>query len=481
LRAGYGPTGSDPFPPELLLKVALFETQRGQHSPAAWHRDATENDAVRWLLRGLCPSRSCWYAFRDRIAPLLAALNSQPLTAAQAAGLTAAQRASLDGTTVAANASRHKLVNEVTLQTRLGVLDAAVATDDDSVGAAPAASTATPTTAVPPPTPPAQPASAATAAVPQAWVAPTRSGRRQQHKRLHQAQQRMAALQARNRAKRASKRTAAGRIVVSLSDPEAVAGYDKEDIYRPLYNVQIVDDLDAPFVLAYEVFAQPNDAGLMAPMLQRVRQMVGHGLQALLSDTAYSGGADLASAAAEGVVVYAPLAVEGENARKQIPKSVFVWEPSTQAYVCPEGHRLEYDGSVQQKRSGPEAVRLDRYRCAPSHCTGCPLQARCTPNPQAGRTISRSEHEELIEALRARMGSAEAKALYRRRSQSVELVNADWKHHRKLRRFSGRGLTRARCQVGLVVLTHNLLTLLSEEKKAEAAKAAIVNPTRSVP
>jgi hypothetical protein len=51
----------------------------------------------------------------------------------------------------------------------------------------------------------------------------------------------------------------------------------------------------------------------------------------------------------------------------------------------------------------------------------------------------------------------------------VELVNAAWKQHRKLRRFSGRGLTRVRCQVGLVVLAHNLATLLSEENKARAA------------
>ena len=77
------------------------------------------------------------------------------------------------------------------------------------------------------------------------------------------------------------------------------------------------------------------------------------------------------------------------------------------------------------------------------------------PNPEAGRSISRGEHEEQIEALRARMATAEAKALYRLRSQRVELVNADGKQHRKLRRFSGRGLTPVRCQVGLVVLAHN--------------------------
>ena len=44
----------------------------------------------------------------------------------------------------------------------------------------------------------------------------------------------------------------------------------------------------------------------------------------------------------------------------------------------------------------------------------------------------------MIEALLERMGTAEAKALYRRRSQSVELVNADWKQHRKLRRGGRR-------------------------------------------
>jgi hypothetical protein len=55
---------------------------------------------------------------------------------------------------------------------------------------------------------------------------------------------------------------------------------------------------------------------------------------------------------------------------------------------------------------------------------------------------------------------------------TVELVNADWKEHRKLRRLSGRGLGRARCQVGLIVLTHNLLALLTEEKKPKATRAA---------
>jgi hypothetical protein len=86
--------------------------------------------------------------------------------------------------------------------------------------------------------------------------------------------------------------------------------------------------------------------------------------------------------------------------------------------------------------------------------------------------VHRSAHEAELEALRERMGSAAAQALYRLRRQTVELVNADWKTHRKLRRFSGRGLERVRGQVGLIVLAHNLLTLLKEEQTARAAADA---------
>ena len=51
-------------------------------------------------------------------------------------------------------------------------------------------------------------------------------------------------------------------------------------------------------------------------------------------------------------------------------------------------------------------------------------------------------------------------------------MNADRKQHRKRRRFSGRGLARAPCPVGLMVLAHNLLTVLSEQSKAKQQATA---------
>ena len=57
------------------------------------------------------------------------------------------------------------------------------------------------------------------------------------------------------------------------------------------------------------------------------------------------------------------------------------------------------------------------------------------------------------------MATAEAKSLYRLRGQTVELGFADFKQHRSLRQFSGRGPYRAQRQVGLTVLAHNLLVV----------------------
>ena len=67
------------------------------------------------------------------------------------------------------------------------------------------------------------------------------------------------------------------------------------------------------------------------------------------------------------------------------------------------------------------------------------------------------ENEELLDALRARMQTDEAKRLCKLRSRTVELNYADLKEHRGLRRFHGRGLRRVTAEVGSLVLTHNLL------------------------
>jgi transposase len=447
LFASYAGVGSRPHRPDLLLKIVLYEIRTGHHSPAQWAEDARDRRCLLWLGRGIKPSRSRCYAFRDRIGARLDDWNRQVLQAAVAQGLTTAKSGSLDGTLIAARASRHRLINLARLDRRLEELDRAIAADraGQDPGAVPG------------------------------WMARRPATRRRQRHRFAEARRALRKEHARNARRPGDKRQDPEKIVISTGDPEAALGRDKEKVFRPLYNFQVVQDTESPLVLGYEVFAQATDAGALMPLRRRAHELTGAWLKEILADTGYASALDLFDCARAGVELYAPYQendwTERRRAgrpRRQIPKGEFTWRPEEQVYVCPRGHRLERIGREARGRADGRTVELTTYRCAQEHCRACPLQSRCTSGAK-GRTIKRNEHEELIEAHRAKMETPEAKAIYRQRSQTVELRFADTKEHRDLRRFSGRGLERVRIEAGLCVLAHNLLAVraISQRKAAE--------------
>lgn len=161
----------------------------------------------------------------------------------------------------------------------------------------------------------------------------------------------------------------------------------------------------------------------------------------LLADATYITGADLATAARQGVTLDGPW-LENDysvKAATKIGKEQFVWLPEEQAYRCPQEQRLTHIGQEQRRRADGQVDTLHKYRCAPVPGRACPLRQACTSNPQRGRSLKRSEHEEWIDCHKARMTTLEAKALYKLRRQTVELGFADLKEHRKLRRLGGVG------------------------------------------
>jgi transposase len=437
LFASYLGVGSKAHRPDLFLKIVLYEIQTGRHSPDQWAQDIPDRRCLQWLGLGITPSRTRCYAFRDRVGPLLETLNRQVLGSALVQGLTTARHGSLDGTLIAANASRHRLVNLSRLERRLAELDRVLAADKTG------------------PDPGAIPA----------WMARSPARRRRQRYRFAAARRTLLKHHAQNARRGRQKRQEPEKIVISTSDPEAALGRDKEKVFRPLYNMQVVQDLESPLILAYEVFAQATDAGTLMPLRQRVHDLTGVWLERLLADAGYASALDLFDCAEAGVDLYAPYQENdqteqrrAQQPRRQLPKSEFAWQPEQQSYVCPRGHRLLAIGQERRARAGERSVVLTTYRCAKEHCQGCPLAARCTRG-RNGRTIKRNEHEDLIVAHQAKMQAPEAKAIYRQRGQTIELRFADAKAHRGLRRFSGRGLERVRIEVGLLVLSHNLLVV----------------------
>lgn len=451
LYDSYAGRGKVPYRPDLMLAIVLFELRRGQRQPSQWFRDTHENYALWWLGFGIHPSRSCWYEFRDRLGPSLETCNAQVLHQAVDEEVSGVTRGALDGSTVAAHASRRRLINDERLHQRLEQLTAACHADAQGH------------------TPDEVPS----------WMATTAPTRTAQHKRYCQAQDHLAALQAANQRRSPSERRPLDKIVVSTGDPEAALGVDKDHVFRPLYTIQTIRDVDSPLILSYDVFAQATDAGTLPPMLARTQQLTGRRLQEVLVDSGYVTGVDLAVCAAESVRLYGPwqendLSVPQESAL--FAKEQFQWVPEQAAYRCPAGQLLKQSGREKRLRSGGREEVLLRYKGEAQTCHACPLRAQCTTSHKGGRSLRRSEHEDLIVAHRAWMETAEAKRVYRLRGQTIEIVFADFKEHRGLRRFSSRGLVRVRIELALEVLVHNLLVVHRASSQKQNAKET--QPTR---
>jgi hypothetical protein len=433
----YTASGSPATNPLLMLRIVLIEMQCGRFRPDQWYRDTLENDGLKWAGFGIHPSRTAWYNFHERVAEILPALNAKLVALAVERKVADGSRVSLDGSTVEANASRYRLVNEECLTRRQEQLDAACAQDADQ-----------------------QPV-----IDPPSWMAKTPITRENQRLRFKKARQRLEELHAVNHRQDRGRRREAKKIVVSTSDPDAALGRDKFHVFRPLYNIQLVRDVNSQIILASDVVAQPTDAGMLKPMLQRLQQIPGIALRDLLVDAGYVTACNLSLCQKAGVILYGPwqendysLAKKGNaKDKKMFDKEHFTWQADKEAYVCPKGHLLNRIGQQRRPQADGEIHVFHHYRCSPKHCSVCPLKESCTTNPERGRSVKRSEHELLVETHRKRMATDEAKQIYKHRKQTVELGFADMKQHRSLRRFPRRGLLHARTHLGLLVLVHNLL------------------------
>ena len=416
--------------------MVLYQYLKGHRSPARWYEEAKLNDAMKWLGRGCTPARRTWYEFRDRMGDCIDQLHQQLIERAIDENYLDPRIGVQDGTSVAACASRHRMVNAATLQKRQATLDAVIAEDCE-----------------------------ASKDLPQ-WLPPTLGGRLDLAKRIKEASEVLSERFAQNALKPSDRRKDPAKILVSSTDPIVPLGRDKMKVYRPLYTVQYVVEPTSHLIMCYGCEAAASDVGTLAPMIDKRQSIVGGRLKVMLADAAYCTILDLRDCEARNVELLAPVQANSftekkkqANPGKQIPRDEFTWDETERSYHCPEGNRLDYYGRERKQRHGGRTLFAYRYRCPPSHCKGCPLKAKCLRKGSTDRTIKRLEGQELLDEQREKMTHPEVQTQYARRGQTVERGFADAKGSRRLDRFHGRGLHRARTETGLLVLAQNILRL----------------------
>jgi len=128
----------------------------------------------------------------------------------------------------------------------------------------------------------------------------------------------------------------------------------------------------------------------------------------------------------------------------------FSYQPDSNTYRCPAGESL-----IWRFRNVEGGRTLDTYWS--SACPRCPIKAQCTQGVQ--RRIKRWEHEEVLDAMQARLDAQPETMRVRR--QTVEHPFGTLKAWMGATHFLTRTLPRVRTEMSLHVLAYNLKRMMA--------------------
>lgn len=432
----YSRGGSAPHPPAQMFKLTIYQILKQHLSPAKWAREVLSDSILQKLIGNLTPSRTSLYNFRDRVGKIIELIFQRLLTQSIEHEILDPRVGVMDGTSVRSYGSRHRIVNQKTLNRRRGQLADAIAIDIKGE---------------------------VQAKLPM-WMGKTANGRLSQQRRFDNANLILTKRITINDAKKKDLRHTVENIFVSLSDPEAALSRDKEKVFCPMYSAQLLTNTKSLLILGVELSSHATDVGTIGPMIDHVEKTLGIKLDQIYADSAYTSLLDLRACLERKVEVIAPVQensfTKGNQSKKvgkQISRGQFQYNAEAHCFTCPAGHTMPYtDREVMPRANG--TVIAERFRQSAEKCQACPLAKQCLGGGKQ-RSIRRTIGQEIIDQQKAKMTdeiSADSRAL---RAQTIERTNAELKQRIGLRRLGAVTLKRAKNFLVLALFVLNLMTV----------------------
>jgi len=424
-----GGTGQPPYDPADLLKLYLYGYLHRVRSSRGLEREAGRNLELIWLLRGLAPGYRTIAGFRKDNWAALKAANRDFVLVARELGLVGGELVAIDGAFFDGNASKGSIKTRRKLAERLAEIDREI----EAYGTALEANDAAEGERSP-------------------------AGRDDDGRGGEDVAQKVAALMERRQKLQAdlTQLDESGDTQLSRTDRDARL-LSKSGQVVAGYNVQIAVDDKHKLIVASEVVNNGNDTGQLYKMAKAAKEELGVETLTALADTGYYNCNSLKSCEEDAIVAYVPLAKRTARleAHNRISHEEFVYDAEANAYRCPAGQLLRpTDGRKIN------AGRIDiRYTSRKADCDACALRSRCLSAKTPTRTVSRWEHEVVLERHRARMKNAEA--VMRRRAELAEHPFGTLKCRAGYRHFLVRGLDKVRGEWSLMALCYNLSRVLN--------------------
>jgi transposase len=268
---------------------------------------------------------------------------------------------------------------------------------------------------------------------------------------------------------------------INLTDSDAQLMKSRSGIIIG-YNAQaMVSPIDpgagGMLITAADVVNSAADSGHLVTMLEQAEELTGERVQITLADGGYHTAANLEAGERRAQTL---VMAERYEAEAQDPyfKDQFGYDPATDSYSCPRGHRLPFRGLRKSQLTGTRSIRV--YAASRTSCRTCPAFGTCTKDKHGGRALWIGPLDALLRSHRQWMQTGEARRLYSRRKELSEPTFGILKDQMGGRRFFLRGLANVRAEFSLLATTFNLRTLWRTAcrlgKMVDPVRMAIAHP-----
>lgn len=421
--AGGGGAGQPPYAPTTLLKLYLWGYLNRTRSSRRLELETYRNLEVIWLLQHLHPSYKTIADFRKDNATALKAVYKDFLLVCRELDLFGGTLVGIDSMFLEGDASKASIYTEKRLTTLLARLDEKIT----------------------------------------AYLALLDQGD-------HEAQdvssedeafaEKLTALQARQQTYQGllEELQASEETQISCTDADARLLNKKTDKGPTAgYNAQCAIDSKYKLIAACDVVNDGNDSHQLTAMAVQAKENLEVDELTAAADAGYYAHQELKDCEAAGITVYVPEPDTSAAVRNQgrFPREDFDYDAQANVYHCPAGECLTPSGTRHQ-----DGKKKFQYRSNPKICADCPFQEQCLPKKSPCRTISRWEHEEVVERHRQRMQETGPEYM-RTRSGLAEhpfgtlKVWCGWTH------FLVRGLTKVRGEFHLLTTCYNFKRVLN--------------------
>jgi transposase len=215
------------------------------------------------------------------------------------------------------------------------------------------------------------------------------------------------------------------------------------------YNAQTAVDIEHKLIVAFDLTNEGNDYRQLYPMSVQGKDAVGADEVTVVADTGYSNGEHGALCEQDGITAVVPRAeTVNPNGTQYFSRDRFSYDRESDSWCCPAGATLSLfkTSHTQKKRE---------YRSGA--CGTCPLKPQCTK--AARRVIVRDFYEDAREAMHQRAITDPIRMKHRRETAEHPFGTLKWLMAGP--RFLVKGLEKAKAELALGVLGYNLKRVIN--------------------